>query len=169
MLTERAVTDKIKSKSNYIVLAALLVIGLFMVLFSPKQAEEKHVEQTVSFSENEYERELEVRLKSLIEQIDGVGTVSVMITLEGSVVYSYAQDVTENVGSDGEVKRESNIVLSAKGTSVKEDVVSGYTLPKVKGAAVVCKNKLSATLLEKVIGTASASLGISTDKIYVTN
>ena len=166
---ERAVTDKIKSKSNYIALAVLLIIGIGIALLSPKQAEEKHSEQSASFNENEYERELEARLKSLIEQIDGVGTVSVMITLEGSVVYSYAQDVTENVGSGGDVKRESNIVLSAKGTSVKEAVVSGYTMPKVKGAAVVCKNKLSASLLEKVIGTVSASLGISTDKIYVTN
>ncbi len=162
-------TDKFKGKSNYIVLVILLIVGLCAVLFSPKRAETTYTEQATSFNENEYEKELEARLKSLIEQIDGVGTVSVMITLEGSVIYSYAQDMTENVGSDGDVKRESSIVLSAKGTSVKEAVVSGYALPNVKGAAVVCRNKLSATLLEKVIGTVSASLGITTDKIYVTN
>jgi stage III sporulation protein AG len=121
------------------------------------------------FSEFEYEKELERRLKGIIEKIDGVGSVEVMVTLETSAVSSYAQDTNENINSDGDMKKETNIVLSSKSTSIKEPIVAGYKLPEVKGAAVVCEKHLSAALLQKVMGVVSASLGIATDKIYITN
>lgn len=161
---------KIKSGQYIAIIASIILLGLFFIITSSDDKDKSNdtIEKFV-FDETDYEKTLEDRLKSLIEKIDGVGTVSVMVTLEGSAIYSYAQDLSENIGSDGDVKKETNIVLSAKSSSVKEAVVSGYALPKIKGAAVVCEKKLNATLLEKVIGTVSASLGISTDKIYVTN
>lgn len=162
--------SKFKNKMGYVIFAVILMLGIILMTKSPENVE-KNIDQSPSmiFSETEYEAQLESRLKSLIEEIDGVGEVSVMITLEGSARYSYAQDLNENIGADGDVKKETSVVLSAKSSSIKEAVVSGYTLPKIKGAAVVCENSLNAVLLEKVIGTVSASLGISTDKIYVTN
>jgi len=162
-------TQILKNKGVALLLAFILIIGCVMAI-SPSKEKQASAEDAPSiFDESVYESQLEERLKKLIEQIDGVGSVSVMITLEGSALCTYAQNSSENIASDGDVKKETNIVLSTKSTSVKEAVVSGYTMPEIKGAAVVCKNKLSAVMLEKVIGTVSASLGISTDKIYVTN
>lgn len=160
----------LKNRGIAVIFALMLVIGVAMAL-SPTTKDKQTSENAKAavFNEGVYESRLEERLKNLIEQIDGVGSVSVMITLEGSALCTYAQNSSENVASDGDVKKETNIVLSTKSASIKEAVVSGYTMPKIKGAAVVCKNKLSAVMLEKVIGTVSASLGISTDKIYVTN
>ena len=163
-------TQILKNKGMALLLVVMLVIGVVMALLPSsvgKQASENASSSV--FNETVYEQQLEERLKALIEQIDGVGAVSVMITLEGSALCTYAQNSSENIASDGDVKKETNIVLSTKNSSVKEAVVSGYTMPKIKGAAVVCRNKLSAVMLEKIIGTVSASLGISTDKIYVTN
>lgn len=163
-------TDKIKSKLLPLVFVLLFFTGGAMMLFPKENTEAKDGQELVGvFDETEYEKRLENRLKSLIERIDGVGSVSVMITLEGSAVYSYAKDSKEDVSSDGDVSVDTTVVLSTKSSNVKEAVVSGYTLPKIKGAAVVCEKRLSATLMERVIKTVSASLGISTDKIYVTN
>ncbi len=162
--------EKLKSKLLPIVFLLLLFLGAFMMVFPNDSPAEKSSQEVVGvFDEAEYEKRLENRLKSLIERIDGVGSVSVMITLEGSAVYSYAKDSKEDVSADGDVRIDTSVVLSTKSSNVKEAVVSGYTLPKVKGAAVVCEKRLSATLIERVIKTVSASLGISTDKIYVTN
>lgn len=162
--------ENLKSKLLPIVFLLLLFLGAFMMLSDKDSNNETISEKTVGvFDETEYEKRLENRLKSLIERIDGVGSVSVMITLEGSAVYSYAKDSKEDVSADGDVSVDTSVVLSSKSSNVKEAVVSGYTLPKIKGAAVVCEKRLSATLLERVIKTVSASLGISTDKIYVTN
>jgi len=162
--------DKIKNRPYYVLLVALAVFGIMLVTLSKDEnVAEGHDENVNLFSESEYERALESRLEGLIEKIDGVGSVSVMITLSGSAKYTYAQNTSEDVDADGDIKKEVSIVMSNKKSNVKEAIVSGYTLPEIKGAAVVCEKKLSAEILKKVIGTVSASLGITTDKIYVTN
>ncbi len=158
-------------KVKIAILALLVALGVFLVFLSSSQ-KGKDTDTNLtkdSFDEAVYEQELEARLTELVGKIDGVGTVSVMVTLDGSALYTFAQNSVEDVSSDGDFKSQADIVLSSKGTSTKEAVISGYTLPKIKGAAVVCSNKLSAKTIEKIIGVVSASLGISTDKIYVTN
>lgn len=161
----------IKTKTNaYFAIALILFfIGILIVIISGEKTETASKDTADVFSEFEYEKELERRLKGIIEKIDGVGGVEVMVTLETSAVSSYAQDTNENINSDGDMKKETNIVLSSKSTSIKEPIVVGYKLPEVKGAAVVCEKHLSAALLQKVMGVVSASLGIATDKIYITN
>ncbi len=157
-------------KKPYLYLTCIALIALFVLILSFRgNGEEKSETVSDAFDETAYERDLENRLKTLVEKIDGVGNVNVMVTLEGSAVCTYAQDSTQDIGAQGDIKKVSTIVFSAKSASVKEAIVSGYTLPKIKGAAIVCEKKLNASLIEKVIGVVSASLGISTDKIYVTN
>ena len=158
-------------KRNYKLIVALLflLLGVLFVLFSePKDSTENKKEEK-TFDENEYEENLEQRLKKIVEEIDGVGEVSVMLTLEGSAIFSYATDVSQDTKAEGDLRKESTVVLSLDGSSKKDAVVSGYTLPEVKGAAVVCSNTLSPTLQSKVIGVVSAALGIPTSKIFVTN
>lgn len=157
-------------KNSVFLLVLLLVVGLIMVLFSSKEeTNQSPSSREISFEIEGYEEDLEKRLKGIIEKIDGVGSVSVMVTLKGSAFYSYATDTSQDLGKDGDSKKESTVVLSSENTSKKEAVVSGYTLPEVKGAAVVCSNKLSDTLRKRVIDVVSASLGISSAKICVTN
>lgn len=160
---------KLKKTELVAILIAAAVIGILMVLFSGKEKTIETVTSTEVFSEAEYTQSLEKRLKNIIEDIEGVGDVSVMITIEGSQIFSYATDVSQDTKSDGDYKRETTIVLSAAGSNSKGPIVSGYTLPEIKGAAIVCSKRISPSLQAKVIGVASAALGISTSKIYVTN
>ncbi len=162
--------DFFTKKNSVFLLFLLLALGLIMVLFSSTDTKnETPSSREISFEIEGYEEELEKRLKEIIEKIDGVGSVSVMVTLKGSAFYSYATDTTQDLGRDGDSKKESTVVLSSENTSKKEAVVSGYTLPEVKGAAVVCSNKLCDSLRKRVIDVVAASLGISSAKICVTN
>ena len=161
-------TEKIKRINPIAAVLLLLAVGALMVLFSGKDKGET-VEYEHQFNEVAYEESLEKRLKEIIERIDGVGEVKVMITLEGAAFYTSATDTAQDTKADGNNKRESTVVLSAKGSNTKEAVVSGYSLPNVKGAAIVCSCPLTPTLQGKVIGVVSSALGISTGKIYVTN
>lgn len=158
-----------KSNKKNLILVLLLIVGLCLIFFSGEKNNNEAVGTDLGFDEEVYEQSLEKRLKRIVEEIDGVGEVSVMVTLEGSATYSYATDISQDNGKEGSSKKESTIVLSTKASSIKEAVISGYTLPKVKGAAVVCSSNLSATLRAKVIGVVSAALGISSAKICVTN
>ena len=161
--------DLFKKKNAGFLLVLLFALGIFLVLFSGEEKKEEVAEIKMSFDEEKYEEMLEKRLKNIIEKMDGVGEVSVMVTLEGSALYTYAIDTTQNISGDGDSKKESTVVLSTSQTNNKEAVVSGYTLPKVKGASVVCSKKLTPTQRSNVIGVVGASLGISSAKICVTN
>lgn len=161
--------EKLKKINTGAILGILFALGVALVLLSGKKAVPEDKEIEVIFNESLYEESLEIRLKNILEKIDGVGTVSVMITLDGSALYNYATDTAYDIKSDGDSRKESSVVLSVNGSNTKEAVVSGYSLPNVKGAAVVCSETLSPTLQSKVIGVVSASLGISTGKIFVTN
>lgn len=161
--------DLFKKNNAGFLLILLFLLGILLILFSGKE-EKKEVNVTkMNFDEKEYEEMLEKRLKNIIEKMDGVGEVSVMVTLEGSALYTYAIDTTQNISGDGDSKKESTVVLSTSQSNNKEAVISGYTLPKVKGASVVCSKKLSPTQRSNVIGVVGASLGISSAKICVTN
>ncbi len=162
-------TEKIKKLNPGVIALVLLVIGVITVLLSNKDETATEKEAVAVFDEAAYEESLEKRLKNIIQAIDGVGEVSVMITLEGSALYRYATDTAQDTKADGDVKRESTVVLSANGSNNKEAVISGYTLPGIKGVAVVCSASLGPTLQGRVIGTVSAALGIPTSKIFVTN
>lgn len=158
-----------KRFDSRLILLIALAAGVALVLIPNKKEEAVSTQSGFSFDESVYSESLEKRLTALIEDIDGVGNVSVMITLEGSAVYTYATDTSYDSGTNGDSKRESTVVLSSGGSSRKDAVISGYSLPKVSGAAVVCSKELTPVLQAKVIGVASAALGISTSKIYVTN
>lgn len=158
------------NKKISIIFIFVFIIGLLLVLLPSEEKDKKSsAEETLRFDEESYEKNLEKRLREIIEEIDGVGDVRVMITLEGSAMYEYATDIAQDVSEKGNSKKESTVVLSTGTSSTKEAVISGYTLPRVKGAAVVCSKELTATLKGKVIGVVSAALGISSAKISVTN
>ncbi|MBE6650913.1 MAG: hypothetical protein E7613_06330 [Ruminococcaceae bacterium] len=162
-------TEKIKKINGITIAVILLAVGVLMVLFSGKKDGSTEPVEKYVFDESAYEEQLEKRLKDIVENIDGVGNVSVMITLEGSAVYTYATDTAYDTHADGDSKTQSNVVLSVKGSNNKEAVISGYKLPSVKGAAVVCSRALSPSLEMKVVGIVSSALGIPTNRIFVTN
>lgn len=164
-----AFTQFFTKKNSIVILIIFLALGITLVFFSDKNEEQHVVSTDIGFNEEEYETNLEKRLKKIVEEISGVGEVNVMITLEGSAFYSYATDTTQDMGKEGDSKRESTVVLSTGNSSTKEAVVSGYTLPKVKGAAVVCSGNISSSIRAKVISVVSAALGISSARICVTN
>lgn len=161
--------DIFTKKNSVAFLLIIVLIGVLMIIFSDDNDETNEASLPTVFDEKAYEENLEKRLKTIVEEIEGVGEVSVMVTLEGSALYSYATDVTSSTEADGDSKRESTIVLQSGASSSKEAVISGYELPKVKGAAVVSSNRLTETLRAKVIGVVSAALGVSSAKICVTN
>ncbi len=160
-------TEKLKRLNPKAMIIILLVLAAVLI-FWPQKDKESEAVAAGTFSESNYAEKLEDRLTSIIEEIDGVGKVRVMVTLETSALYEYATDTDRDI-KDGSTKSSTNVVLSVKGSNTKEAVISGYTLPKVNGVAVVCSGRITPLIESKVIGIASCALGIPTSKIYVTN
>lgn len=143
-------------------LAAILL--LFFSTFSYHGDES--ASSSVSESAAETERRLEERLEALLSQIDGAGSVTVMITLETASERVYAEDIsTERSAGDGRTDSRSEVVLAGSGkTPVEKSVIQ----PVVRGAAVVCAGAADPVVREKIANTTAGVLNIGLSRVYVT-
>lgn len=155
--------------------AALAVLLLLLSTFSRKDKTEQKGTEYAALSENaeEIERTLERRLGELIGKIEGVGDVSVMVTLDSTSQRVFeknrkTQTETEN-NSDGGTEntaRETEAVLAG---SSKQPLQTGAVMPKVRGAAVVCSGASDPLVREKVTYTVAKALNIGISRVYVTD
>ena len=120
--------------------------------------------------EQEYTEQLEERLTSLISRIDGVGAVTVMVTLESSVedVYLHNFDYGENVDSGGKsnIEQKDEYVIVDDGQAEKGIVVR-VNQPKIRGIAVVCEGGGSDVIRTRVTEAVTALLDISSARVSV--
>lgn len=145
----------------YIGIAAACVV-LLLMMRTPKTRDDTAlppvtaVEHTVRPS---YQEELEQRLQDIISEIQGVGKVTVMVTISGSEENVYAEDISE---SEQKTDRETVIVGS------KEALLKATKNPEVKGVLVVCSGGDRPQIQEKVVNAVSTVLDIPTSKVFVT-
>lgn len=157
-----------------LVIAGLVGIALIFIssLFGSGSDSEKN-ESKVGFSAEEYCLELETDIKKLVSEITGSKNVSVVVTLENSVSYSYA-DIKEEVSSD---KKGDT---SATDTELKESYITVKTadggeqallitenMPEIRGVAIVCEGGDSELINEKILNTVTAALNITKKRVYI--
>lgn len=139
------IKELIKSEKGIkIIFAAGLILILviaFSGLFTGRSAKNNEKERGTVESFADYESGLEQRLTEILSEIEGVGNVKVMITL----------DKTEQT----EYGRNSDMLISV-------------TAPEVRGVIVVCDGGDSVNVKEKVTDAVSGIFGINTLHISVT-
>ena len=146
----------------YLTVAAVCIL-LLLLMRTPEKEDEKpppaeaaaEVYETAS-----YEEELEQKLKEIISRIQGVGDVTVMLTIEGTETKIYASDTSE---SDSKTESETVVIGS------KEALLQAIKYPEVRGVLVVCSGGDKPLIQEKVVNAVSTVLDIPTSKVYVTN
>ena len=90
---------------------------------------------------NKYAKQQEIKLKTMLESMDGVGEVKVMVTLASSEEKVALKDTEtgENKGKDTDsVSKKSESVL-IKNNGDENPYVVSVTAPKIAGVAVVCE------------------------------
>ncbi len=157
----RKLLDKYRnSLKKDIFIHILILLGLFgmaCILLSscleqkaPPPAEE--TEETAA--EEAYRLQLQNQLCEMLEEISGVGRAQVLVTLEGSEAYHYAQEA------------DSRYVTV--GGSQKEALIESVSLPAVTGVVVACEGGGKSTVQETVYQAVSVACGLRTAQIYVT-
>lgn len=164
-----------KAGGRVLVVGAAAVMVLLMLSTVSCEGNDSQ-KQDVSKEAREYaaevEQTLEKRLEQLLEKIEGAGSVSVMVTLDTTEELVYEKDTkTENSaqsdesGSSENRSSETEAVLYG---SSKSPLQIGTVLPKVRGAAVVCKGASDPVIRERVVNTVASALNIGTSRVYVT-
>lgn len=108
--------------------------------------------------ETAYREQLEEQLQELIEQIDGAGTTTVMITLESGEKTVYATDT-----QSGQTQSQETHVLLEDGTALAQTIY----LPQVCGAAVVCDGGGDIRVAAQITELVRALLDLSANRIVV--
>lgn len=152
---------------GYIFLGILAGVILLLI---PTEREAKNETTPVYKSANEYCLSLEAKTSELLNELDGVKSCKVQITLVYGYEYVYATDqhIVEAFTSDGktsnkETNKEYVVITSNSGS---ETVLLREKMPTVQGIAVVC-NGASYESQYKIISILTALFDISSNKISV--
>ncbi len=141
-----------------IVLLALGVIFIAVGAFIQKNGERSEPETSETFSRIEYEKEIEERISKIVSEIGGISEVSVMVTLESTVNYSYAEN---DKGSSSEY------VTIRDGDGNESGVLISENTPAIRGVAVVCTGGEIPEKKLEIIKLVSALLKLPENRVYV--
>lgn len=146
-------------------MALILLSGLLPHKAAASPAAEASPAEITTASPEAYRAELEARLTALLSRMEGVGEVTVMITLGGSAEQVYAEEVKAS-RSENAAQTESAPVLTRSGGS-ETALLTETKYPPVQGAAILCTGGDHAAVKERVSNAAAAVLGIPSAQIYV--
>ena len=112
-----------------------------------------------------YRSSLEERLSALLSEMEGVGNVTVMITVGGSAEQVYASEC-RSVRSENNYQTSSAPVLT-RSNGNESALLTETRYPEIRGAVILCSGGAHAAVQERVTKAAAALLGISASQIYV--
>lgn len=149
-----------KKRINLVVLIGLA--GLLLLVCSewmPTKQEETPAQPVNVQDEQAYALEMETRLEALLAQMEKVGRVKVMVTLENGEENVYATDSEK--AADGTT--QTNHVLLGK-----EGLLETIQTPQVLGVAVVCDGGDDAGVQNRISTLVAALTGVGVHHITVT-
>jgi len=170
------------------VIMAIGVLGMMLIFFSrdaaPVQASVSEPVDVVSTRQTiaeEHALHLERRLTELISQIDGVGRVVVMVTVQDSGEYVYAREERRNTdaerhsetaqGLSGRVlERESfedRYVMVESADGRRQALVRTRLEPRVQGVVVLIEGADDVRVQARVINVVTTALNISSARVSV--
>ena len=174
----KELTNFLKDKRSSWILLVIGITGILLIAFSGDGSNKKNIHNDADSYSLNYQISLENDLKGILEKIEGVGKANVMITLEGSEEYVYAQnekqstDSTSNPAAEGKSSEkhaesiEKSYVFTDGGSNRKALKISSRE-PLIKGVLVVCQGGGNAVIKARVTEACSTALGIKYSQIFV--
>ena len=162
-------------KPKTVLIIGLVGIGLLVLssLFSSGESKKENM-KTGEMTAEEYKTILEEDIKETVTDITGSKNVSVVITLESGIKYSYAdireetlteKKENEKESTDNETKSGYITVKTAEGG--EQALLVTTQMPKVRGVAIVCDGGDNERIAEKIQNAVMSALNISSKKVYI--
>ena len=176
--TKWKIIDKLKKIKHFeIILVILLALIVALIWFWDwGSSTEASVDKTST--ESDYATQLETKLEKLLGNITGAGSVSVMITLDGTtqLVLAYTTDEkknsTENTTSSGTSSKTetvntstSPVIITTNGSS--SPLVLTEILPEVKGVVVLAEGANDIKVKLEILKAVQALLGVTSSQVEI--
>lgn len=173
----KKLTEKIKSPKILMIAGLCGIMLIFLSSLFGKEDDTASRQAQVSAGEistEEYRLQLEESIRGIVSSITGSDKVSVAITLESGLVYSYA-DVNEGVSSDKTESNSKSTASESKQSYITVKTADGgeqallvtTEMPEVRGVAIVCEGGDSEAINEKIENAVTAALDITSKRVYI--
>ena len=177
----KKILEKRKMTGKEMTIVLILIGIIFAVLTIPtkKNSEEEPLpvlqDESIQTSREAYEEQLEERLETILSQIEGVGQVEVMITMESSTKeviekdFATEQNYNEAGGSvqgDSSIKKEETTVYADTDEGNIPYVVQEI-YPQVEGVLVVAEGGDDSCVNLAITDAIQALFGIDVHKIKI--
>lgn len=157
---ENAGWKELWGRYKYILL--IVLAGVFLLLL-PEGQTNREQDGTAYQKQEEFGLEaMEEKMERALSQIQGVGEVTVALTLKESARQVLAQDIQQ---SDREAS--STTVILSRGSGMEEAVALHCVYPTYQGALVVCTGGGDARVKLQITQAIRALTGLSAEKISV--
>ncbi len=157
-----------KNRLNLIFLIGIIgILLIFISTFFENDNEASQTSATVSIDKDtsDYKKQIEDELCRILSEISGVGEVKVMVTIEGTTEYEYAQELVKDSNDSSSSYKNQYVLIDNNGK--KEALVKKINTPKISGVAVVCEGGDDVKVTERIIRTVSTVLDISSTGVCV--
>ena len=161
-------------------MVVLLIAVVLIIWFADfgTNANKTTKDTTSTSSLSQYTTELENKLSATLSQIEGAGSVSVMITLDGSsqLILAYETEsksnTTDNTTSSGTSTKTNNTTANStpiiiNSNSQSTPLVLSEIMPDVKGVVVVCEGANNIRVKLNILEAVQALLGVSSSQIEI--
>lgn len=154
-------------KSLVIFISGLLIISVIFLsefIFADKNNNENNFSND-EISQYEYCEYLEEKLAKLVCSIDGAGKTIVMITLDETTEYIYAENSNEQIDANNSNYENEYVIIQV------ENDDSGLLIktiePKIRGVAIVCEGGDNPVVQQQIYSIVSSVLNLNTSKISI--
>ena len=170
-LVNKFKTDNGRIKAAVIIGAA----GMLMIMLSElipennDESQDKDITIIKSDENDDFRKQTERELKKLLEQIDGVGKCVVMISLESSTEYIYAENISRSsdVNADRRNEKTDEEIVITECNGERKPLVRKSIDPQIGGVVIVCEGGGDISINERVQKTVSTALNISSTRVCV--
>ena len=155
--------------SRYYGVALVLLAGICLMLW-PTSGETQEV--AVAAADPGFDlQQQEEKLQQLLSQMEGVGKVQVMLSLQESSRQILAEDrkiqYNGSVLQPEDLEKEEMTLTVSRGSGEEEVVVTQTVYPQYRGALVVCTGGNNAEVKLAVTEAVSVITGLRSDRISV--
>lgn len=166
----------IKRLKNPKTLVILGLSGIMLIFFSTlfSGSEQPTTDNTSEMTAEEYRLRLQEDIAETVKSITGSRRVTVIVTLDSGLRYTYADTVEETTSDKTESDSQSTgselksgyiTVKSPEGG--EEALLLKTAMPEIRGVAVVCEGGDNELLREKIENAVTAALNITSKRVYI--
>lgn len=167
--------EKFKNNKRLVIIVIIGVVGMLLILLSEKfQSDDSGASKTQAPEDyyslsNGYKDKIQSELLSIIKKIDGVGDVDILVTVDGTTEYVYAEELDKQSDESDDKQSEgyNNKIVIIDENGSQKPLIKKIVEPKVTGVLVVCSGGDRYEIIEKVYKAVSAALNIPTSSVCV--